>query len=58
MSIEVTVRDTETGDSETQTIENDVIVVTAGTCHIAHVQDYPAKGTQVITVKGRSGMTT
>lgn len=55
MAIEVTVRDTETGESETQTIENDVIVVTAGTCHISNVQDYPTKGTQVITVKGRGG---
>ena len=55
MSIEVTVRDTETGTSETQTIENDVIVITSGTCHIASVQDYPAKGTQIYTIKGRGG---
>lgn len=55
MSIEVTVRDTESGDTETQTIENDVLVITAGTCRIAHVQDYPAKGTQVYTIKGRGG---
>ena len=53
MSIEVTVRDTETGETETATIENDVIVITAGTCHVAHVNDYPAKGTQVYTIKGR-----
>ena len=53
MSIQVTVLDTETGESETQTIENDVIVVTAGTCYVAGVQDYPSKGTQVYTVKGR-----
>lgn len=55
MSIEVTVRDTETGESETSTIENDVIVITAGTCHVAGVQDYPSKGTQIYTIKGRGG---
>lgn len=55
MSIQVTVTDTETGQSETQTIENDVIVVTAGTCVVAHVADYPTKGTQVYTIKGRGG---
>ena len=53
MSIEVTVRDTETGESQTAVIENDVIVITAGTCYIDGVQDYPTKGTQVYTVKGR-----
>lgn len=53
MAIEVTVRDTESGDSETQTIENDVIVVTAGTCYVDNVTDYPTTGTQVYTIKGR-----
>lgn len=53
MAIRVTVLDTETGDTETREIENDVIVVTAGTCHIDHVADYPTKGTQVYTIKGR-----
>lgn len=55
MAIEVTVRDTETGESETQTIENDVVVVTAGTCYVDGIQDFPTKGTQVYTVKGRGG---
>jgi hypothetical protein len=53
MSIEVTVRDTETGESQTQTIEDDVVVVTAGTCYIDGVADYPTTGTQVYTIKGR-----
>jgi len=53
VSIEVTVRDTETGDTETATITNDVIVITAGTCYVDNVQDYPTKGTQVYTIKGR-----
>ena len=47
--------DTETGDSETREIDNDVLVVTAGNCYIAHVNDYPTKGTQVYTIKGRGG---
>lgn len=55
MSIEVTVRDTVTGESETATIDNDYVIVTAGTCFIAHINDYPTKGTRVITVKGRNG---
>jgi hypothetical protein len=55
MAIRVTVTDTETGDTETQEIANDVLVVTAGACYIAHVQDYPGKGTQVYTIKGRGG---
>lgn len=57
MSIEVTVRDTETGDTETATIDNDYIIVTAGTCVVAHISDYPVKGTRVITIKGRNGWT-
>lgn len=55
MAIEVTVKDTETGESETQTIENDVVVITAGTCFVDHVADYPGAGTQIYTIKGRSG---
>lgn len=55
MSVEVTVRDTESGESETQTIDNDVIVVTAGTCYVDGIQDYPTKGTQIYTIKGRGG---
>lgn len=54
MSIRVTVTDTESGDTETREIDNDVLVVTSGTCHIASVQDYPIKGTQVYTIKGRT----
>ena len=53
MSIQVTVLDTESGETETKTIENDVLVITAGTCYVAHVNDYPGKGTQVYTIKGR-----
>jgi len=38
-----------------RTIVNDVCVVVQGTCHVAHVADHPAKGTQVYTIKGRGG---
>lgn len=55
MSIEVTVRDTETGESETATIENDYVIITAGSCWVDGIQDYPTRGTRVLTVKGRGG---
>ena len=53
MGIRVTVTDTETGDSETREIDNDVIVVVAGTCYVDGIADYPTTGTQVYTIKGR-----
>jgi len=53
MSIRVTVEDTETGEIETAVIDNDVIVVTAGTCYVDGIADYPTAGTQVYTIKGR-----
>lgn len=52
MSIEVTIRDTETGESQTGTIVDDYIVIVAGTCHVATTQMY-ANGTHVLTIKGR-----
>lgn len=52
MSIEVTVRDTETGESLTAVIDDDYILVTSGSCYRASVQA-SANGTHVITVKGR-----
>lgn len=55
MSIEVTVRDTETGESETATIVNDYIIVTAGTCEVTSFNDYPQTGTTQLTIKGRNG---
>lgn len=55
MAIEVTVRDTETGQSSTATIENDYIVITAGTCEVTTFQDYPKSGTTQLTIKGRNG---
>lgn len=55
MTIRVTVLDLETGDTETQEISNDVLVITEGTCEVAGVQNYPTTGTQVWTVKGVGG---
>lgn len=55
MAIEVTVRDTETGESETQTIENDYVIVVAGDCYVDSRQAY-GSGTHVLTVKGRRGL--
>jgi hypothetical protein len=54
--IRVTVEDLETGERASQEIANDYVIVCAGSCHVAHVQDYPGKGTQVLTVKGRNGL--
>ena len=53
--IRITVVDLETGHTDERTIVNDVCVIVQGTCHVDGVQDYPGKGTQVITVKGRGG---
>ena len=50
MSIEVTVRDTENGDTRTGVIENNFIIITAGNCEVTNTQIY-ANGTTVITVK-------
>lgn len=54
--LQVTVLDPETGQSETRMVpDNDVLVITTGTCEITNVQDYPTKGTQIYTIKGRGG---
>ena len=55
MSIEVTVRDTETGEVDTAVIEDDYVLIVAGSCYLDGFQDYPTKGTRVLTVKGRGG---
>lgn len=57
MSIEVTVRDIESGETETATITDDYILIVAGSCWLDGIQDYPTKGTRVLTVKGRGGRT-
>jgi hypothetical protein len=49
--IEVTARDTASGESGTQTIADDYCLITAGTCEVTNVQIH-ANGTHVVTIKG------
>ena len=50
MPTEITCRDTENGDTESQTIENDWLIVCDGDYYLHYVSAY-ANGTAVITVK-------
>lgn len=50
--IRVTVEDLETGETETIDVDNDYVILAAGTCNVEHVQAY-SNGTHVLTVKGR-----
>lgn len=52
MTIRVTVLDTESGETSTEEIEDNYILVTAGSCYRDGVQVYPKTGTHVVTVKG------
>ena len=55
MSIRVTVTDTETGDTETQEITDNFVIVVAGTAFVASQQIHRVKDgttTTVLTVKG------
>lgn len=47
---EVTVRDLLTGESETNEIHNDYVIVTDGRCYVAGTTVY-ANGTHVVTIK-------
>lgn len=47
---EVTARDTETGETEKQTIVDDYIVITDGNCFVSNVQMHE-NGTTVVTIK-------
>lgn len=53
-AIRVTVADLLTGETKSHEIRDDYVVVCAGSCHVAHAQVYPAKGTHVLTIKGRA----
>jgi hypothetical protein len=52
VAIEVTVKDTETGESEKTVIWDDYVLTVAGACYLHHVQSYK-NGTHVLTIKGR-----
>jgi hypothetical protein len=51
MTIEVTVHDTETGETETKTLDDDWLLITAGKVYLAHTQAYLSTGTTVLTIK-------
>lgn len=52
MAIRVVVTDTETGETGDCTIEDNYVIVTAGSCYVEHT-DMCISGTHVITVRGR-----
>ena len=47
----VTCEDIETGETESQVIENNYVVITDGNTHVSDVQHYPGTGTTVLTIK-------
>ena len=51
MAKEITVRDTETGETHTQTIDDDYLLITAGRHYLAHHQVFPKSGTHQLTIK-------
>ncbi len=53
MSIEVSVKDLDTGERDIQVVHNDYVIVTAGNVYVDGIQKYPGKGTTVITIKTR-----
>ena len=50
MAIKITVEDTESGETATREIENDVVVIAAGDHYVDGIQKY-ANGTQIYTIK-------
>lgn len=54
MSVTVTVKDNETGDQETLTVEDgDYLLTVVNPCYLDGVHHY-ANGTAVLTIKGRT----
>lgn len=52
-AIKVTVSDPESGEVlGEQTIQDDYVIITAGSCYVAHTNAH-ANGTHVLTLKGR-----
>lgn len=50
MSVKVTLTDTESGSTESSTIDDDYVLVTAGSYYLSGVVKH-ANGTHVLTVK-------
>lgn len=53
--VKVTCVDLATGETGSGVIQDDVMVIVAGSAYVHDVQDYPKSGTQVWTIKGRGG---
>lgn len=53
--VRVTCEHLQTGETQSVVIQDDCVVIVAGTAYVHGVQDYPTSGTQVWTVKGRGG---
>ena len=51
--IKVTATDLETGRTETQTIQDDFVILVAGNRYVSSVQHHPKAGTTVISIKTR-----
>ena len=49
--IRVTAVDLESGEEETQEIENDYVLTVAGSCYVSHITSFPTTGTHVITIR-------
>jgi hypothetical protein len=53
--LRVTVEDLETGDKQTRELpKGEYFILTAAPCYVAHTNSYPAKGTHILTIKGRT----
>lgn len=53
--VRVTVEDLATGEQQTKDLpDGEYFVLTTGGCHVAHTNSYPAKGTHIVTIKGRT----
>jgi hypothetical protein len=55
MSLTVTVRDNETGETDSaQVPDGDFLLICTEPCRLDSTQNYPTKGTVVLTIKGRA----
>ena len=53
MSLTVTVRDDQTGETQTGHVaDGDYVLITAEPCRLDGIQTYPPRGTVVLTIRG------
>lgn len=52
--VRVIVEDLDDAEKEREVVEleDDYVIICAGSCHVEHVNTFPASGTHVLTVKG------